>query len=544
VKSFRPLIALVLTAAVACSGTPDAERSGEARWTPEAGPGATPEYLEGRACGLPREHLLRIWRGYHPERSGEIQIVPRRPNFVGAWLSHSGPWEYVQRVPLFFYGPGHVPAAGRVDRPATVADVAPTKAELMDFDFDAPDGHVLPEAVVPERGAPPKLILTLVWDSVGRNVLAEHPDSWPTLRSLIPQGTWFERATVGSSPSVTPAVHTTIGTGAFPRRHGLVDLRARTGEELRLREEVGPDLLLAPTLADVYDRAMGNAPLVGMVGPEGALGLVGHGSSLEGGDRDIVAISKVGQWIPSPGNAEYFRFPAYVRDVPGLDDAVRRLDLEDGQLDGRWLGEEVLESPGDIAQTPAYAEHQTRVLEEIIRREGFGRGTHTDLLFANYRQTDAVGHRWSMNSPQMEGALRASDQALGELIQILNREVGEGEWVIALTADHGSTPKPETTGAFVIDPQKLTQDIQATFGGGGRRVIENTRVTQIWMDVGQLEAGGHTLEEVAGFLAEYNKGQNASDPEQLPEEERDERLFEAAFPSSAFEGACDPRKGG
>ena len=61
-----------------------------------------------------------------------------------------------------------------------------------------------------------------------------------------------------------------------------------------------------------------------------------------------------------------------------------------------------------------------------------------DILFTNYKQIDLVSHAESMNSPQMESVVRASDEALGDLVRILNREVGRGQWVLALTADHGA----------------------------------------------------------------------------------------------------------
>ena len=178
------------------------------------------------ACDLAKRELVRVWRGSEEPGSGEIQIVAAEPDYVGGGLSHAGPWDYVQEVPLLFYGPGHVPALGRVDDPATLADIAPTNGAMLGFDFEAPDGGVLTPALLPEaeRVAPPKLLVTLVWDGAGRNVLERWPDDWPFLASLIDRGVWFDDAEIGSSPSNTPPIHATIGTGAFPRRHGVLDL--------------------------------------------------------------------------------------------------------------------------------------------------------------------------------------------------------------------------------------------------------------------------------------------------------------------------------
>jgi hypothetical protein len=307
VSTMWRLAVVPVLAAVACVGSPaSAPGPTPAATSPGDGGTAAASAETMRAvCALPPEHLERIRRGYHPERSGEIQLVPEEPNFIGKWLSHSGPWDYVQRVPLFLYGPGHVPARGRVDRPATVADLAPTLAEHLRFDFQAPDGKPLREAA-PVSRRPPRLILTLVWDSAGRNVLAEHPEAWPTLRGLIPHGVWFDQATVGSSPSVTPSIHATIGTGAFPRMHGLVDMVIRKDGEPGGALGEGPDDLLTPALADLYGAALDNDPVIGVVAWRiWHLPLIGQGSRFEGRDQAVALLRTDDRWGLTGPNASF-----------------------------------------------------------------------------------------------------------------------------------------------------------------------------------------------------------------------------------------------
>ena len=163
-----PLLALGLLAACTSAATePPPEGSGAAAPTDATGAtgttatGATgiappaPGELADAACSIPHEQLLRVWRGTDGERSGQVVFVPAEPNFVGTNFPHSGPWDYLQDVPLLWYGPGIVPPLGRVDTPATIADIAPTQARLLGFDFEAPDGRVLEEIPAPET--PPSL---------------------------------------------------------------------------------------------------------------------------------------------------------------------------------------------------------------------------------------------------------------------------------------------------------------------------------------------------------------------------------------------------
>ena len=48
-----------------------------------------------------------------------------------------------------------IPELGEIDRRASIADMAPTQAELLDFDFAEVDGRALPEIETPGGAAPP-----------------------------------------------------------------------------------------------------------------------------------------------------------------------------------------------------------------------------------------------------------------------------------------------------------------------------------------------------------------------------------------------------
>ena len=96
----------------------------------------------------PHEFLLRTWRGWRADRGAQLSYIPLEPNFVGSGLPHVGPWDYVEDVPMLWYGPGFVPAGVSVKRPVTLAGIAPTVAKLLHFDgFKAIDGQPMNEAV-------------------------------------------------------------------------------------------------------------------------------------------------------------------------------------------------------------------------------------------------------------------------------------------------------------------------------------------------------------------------------------------------------------
>lgn len=487
------------------------------------------------ACRLPRAQLERIVAGHRPGRSGDVQFVPRPPNYFGEH-SHSGPWSYLQRVPLFLFGPRHVSSTAPIDAPVTLSRLAPTLGRVLGTPMP---GGALPGALRPSAD-PPRLVLVLVWDGAGRNVLRAHPRAWAALERLLPRGAWYERATVGTSPSVSPAVHATLATGTPPSKHGLVDMVFRhRGRIVGVEEH--PRFLRAPTLADRHDRRLGNRPIVALVGHPLILGMLGHGAVAPGGDPDVALIESGGGWIPPPGGSELFRFPSWAARGGALSDAISRLDRRDGSADGMWRRAPLEDL--DPSATPAWAEFQTRTIAKLLRRERLGRDRVPDLLLVNYNQVNEAGHHWSMHGPYVRDALRSSDRALGALVRLLDRRIGPGRWMVALTADHGSTPDDSLSGGFQIDERELADDLDRALDGDedGRTAVQALRVTQLWLDRVELRQDGLTSADVAWFVLRYTEADNRSLPGSLPEGERHQRLFDAAFPSRVLTGPLQCR---
>lgn len=520
-------------------------RTGDGATTPSGTePRRVLRELEDAACAIPHEELVRVWRGTDPQRSGQIVFVPQEPNFVGSNFPHSGPWSYLQDVPLFFYGPGIIPALGEVDGPVTVADIAPTTAALLGFDgFPEVDGTELPE--IPSPDTPPRLIVTYVWDAGGRSVLDTHPEERPVLTSLIPEGVWYDEATVGSSPSITPATHATMGTGQFPMHTGQTDAEFRLGPGLIRAGQLGPVLLMAPTLGDLYDRATGNEPLVGILASvTWHLNMGSHGALWGGGDKDIAVLrvptdadnegAEGTEWNLQGKNEPYYELPPYVNDLPPLSAYVEEVDREDGALDGKWRDNDIEQAEHGWA-TPARIPYQSRMIEEVIAREGFGDDEVPDLLFVNNKAIDHVSHIWSVNSPEMADTLRWQDEDLARFVGFLDDEVGRGEWVLILTADHGAQFDPDVSGAFQVTPGQLGADLEAAFPSAtGDSVFLAVRTSQIYLNDEAMDASGYSESEIARFVLEYTKEQGAADPATVPADERDDRVMSMALPIRAL----------
>jgi arylsulfatase A-like enzyme len=494
--------------------------------------GPVPSFRE-QACSLPTAWLERTRRGFFEPRSGQISLLPRTPAYMasgGDGWSHSGPWPYLQDVPLVFYGPGIVPAAGDVPAPATTADIAPTTAALLGTRFDAGDGKVLGDAVEGRRRTP-KLVVTIVWDGGGWNTLRQWPNDWPNLARLMREGVSFTNATVGSSPSVTPAVHSTLGTGSYPWTAGVtgVPVRDEEGEVVdAFLEGESSRFLKLPTFAERWDERHGNRALVGMLGYEPwHLGMIGQGAERAGGDRDDAVWLNVetNEWITNP---EHYTLPAPVLATDGLDEYLDEVDAADGAIDRSWRDHAILDAPDRVEETPAFIRFHTDALLNLVRDEGYGDDRIADLLFTNYKQIDRVGHYFNMASEEVHDSLVTTDEELGRLVDGLDSIVGRGRYVLVVTADHGQQPDAAAVDGFGIDPNEVERDIDAAFGP----VTDAVWPTEAFLDDEALEREGVSVEEVARWLGDYRVEDNDPDRGEGGRFAPSDRVFEMAIPAT------------
>ena len=540
-------VAVALVALAAC--TPNDDPDGDdaevvvPSWVTEEPNGHVDRPAKGwfeSGCNLPFDLVRRIKRGYYPERSPDLLFTSNIPTHYPN--SHSGPWDYLSNVPLLLYGPGFIKEQGSadLDREVTVADMAPTYAELLGTPFPKDRaGRSLSSALVPaaERPTPPKLILTVVWDGGGMSALKAHPDSWPVLRKLTEKGTFFEGADTGSSPTITPAIHANIGTGTFPDQHGMPDIGiVENGVFGGSVADRSPAALKIKTFADIYDQRTDNQSKIGLFAFKSwHEAMIGLGAGVEGGDKDVaVLVDHKGGFF---ANEDLYTLPSYLHDVTGLDRLEEKVDRADGKVDGEWIGTgDFLSDQNLIRKTPAWVMYQTKIIKKLIEGEGFGQDEIPDLFFTNYKQIDEIGHQWSMYGKEMGNIIKYSDAELDVLVKYLDRTVGKNQWVMALTADHGPAPDVDADGGWTIRLLPFLDAMAANFGVTREEMEIDHRVGGSWTRVETLAQEGFTVEDMADFIIRYTIEDNANG--NVPKGFRkrsDEPVYSAAWPASKMD---------
>jgi len=524
--------------------------------------------------------MTNLYRGHVPGRSGEVMLVPKPHNFlIGDWdlttlgsenptmsTSHPNPWNYLARVPIIVYAPQWGPKGVTLEQETDIAALAPTYAEILGGVDGFGAGTQALEGIGRTTGrcargesppcvVRPKVIFTVVIDGGGWNALQQHADAWPFIDSLREASSTYVNATIGSAPSITGALHATVGTGVYPIDHGIPgnQMRGADGKNTDTwLHNADPRYLEVPAISELWDEQNGNQALVGTVSYEGwHLGMIGSGAGREGGDKDIAVL-----WNPRDReteeplhewwvNEDFYELPSYLQetDLATLERYEEQLDARDGLSDGNWFGHtlEELREPLVRPGTPAFVRFTGDAVIDIMRNEKLGNDDITDMFWVEMKMPDYAGHAWNMLYAEQEDVLRETDRQLARMKQELDRTVGKNNYVFAVTADHGQQPLPDNFGGWRINNKELQRDIVARFG----EIVEKVTPVDVYFDRDKVEEDNVDLADVARYLGTYTLGDNIPEgkpgEDLVPEARRDELLFAGAF-STDYLAALDPEE--
>ena len=159
-----------------------------------------------------------------------------------------------------------------------------------------------------------------------------------------------------------------------------------------------------------------------------------------------------------------------------------------------------------------------------------GRGPGIDYLGISFSALDKVGHDFGPDSHEIQDVLIHLDRELGVLLDKLDRDVGKGNYVLGLTADHGVAPVPERVKALGFDAgrintaaigRQLDEVLLSELGSGTFRtriissdIYFNTGVYAKLLDNAKaMDAVIATILKTPGVVRVYQKGElSATDP--------------------------------
>jgi predicted AlkP superfamily pyrophosphatase or phosphodiesterase len=95
-------------------------------------------------------------------------------------------------------------------------------------------------------------------------------------------------------------------------------------------------------------------------------------------------------------------------------------------------------------------------VSEAISQERLGQRGVTDLISVSFSSNDSVGHTYGPDSPQVHDIAVRTDAAIGALLDRVDKLVGLQHTLVALTADHGVAPVPETLAQRSLPGGRMT----------------------------------------------------------------------------------------
>ncbi|WP_346883015.1 alkaline phosphatase PafA [uncultured Algibacter sp.] len=143
-----------------------------------------------------------------------------------------------------------------------------------------------------------------------------------------------------------------------------------------------------------------------------------------------------------------------------------------------------------------------------IDKEQLGQDAITDVLTVSFSSTDYIGHNFGVNSKEIEDTYIRLDKDLERFFNYLDSKVGDEEYVVFLTADHGAINVPAylksvKIPAGYIDNQERKKQFQTflkeTYGTAG--VLEKISNNQIFLNKEKIKALGLNLGDVQEAIA-------------------------------------------
>lgn len=329
----------------------------------------------------------------------------------------------------------------------------------------------------------PKLVVGIVVDQMRYDYLFRYWDKYGNdgFKRLVTQGYNFKNNHYSYVPTYTGPGHASIYTGSVPAINGIVGndwYNRSTGKTIYCTEDssvqtvgststagqMSPVNLLTTTITDELRLATNmGSKVIGVA-------LKDRGSILPAGH-----LANAAYWFDSP-SGNWITSTYYENELPAWAQEFNNRKLADKYLSQVWntllpIAQYTESTPDDEPWEGLFAGEEKPVFPhnvpalrgkdyDLIRSlpvgntitkdfalaamqaENLGKGKYTDFLAVSFSSPDYIGHRFGPNSIEAEDVYLRLDKEIAELINEAEKQVGKGNVLFFLTADHGAAHVP------------------------------------------------------------------------------------------------------
>ena len=348
----------------------------------------------------------------------------------------------------------------------------------------------------------PKLVVGIVVDQMRYDYLYRYWAKYPAggFRRLLGEGFSYEACHYNYVPTYTGPGHASVYTGTTPAVHGIIGNNwwvREEGRETYVTEDktvqavggtaaagqMSPRYLLSTTITDELRLATNfQAKTIGIsMKDRGSILPAGHSATAaywyDGTSGAFIsstfyqpalpdwvsrfnAAGHAAQYLAQPWNT-LLPIGTYTEssadDVPweaafkGESKPVFPHDLPTLAAGAPASVQPALKNSGETKAVPVRTQNldllrstpfgnslTTDFALETLRQEQLGQRNITDFLALSYSCTDYVGHQFGPNSIEAEDTYLRLDRELARLFAALDKQVGKGQALVFLTADHAA----------------------------------------------------------------------------------------------------------
>lgn len=349
---------------------------------------------------------------------------------------------------------------------------------------------------------PPRLVVVVAIDQMRADYLDIFADDYKGgFARLRESGAVFTDAHQDHAITSTSPGHTSIATGVFPSRHGLVaneffhhgenrEVGAVADESTKLvgadaDEGSSPFRLLRSSLSDWLKSEHPDSKAMSVSIKDRSAILLGGKSSDAAYWLDLRTgrfvssehyLTELPEWVEafnaSDALSQYHgtnwsrvAADSTYNDLPwpelaGRDPAqyasLPRALGESGEPLNRRFFLRLRGSPFADLETLNFA-------REMLENEALGMDDVPDILYVGLSATDYIGHRIGPHSDEIHDQFLRLDSYLGDFLHFLDERIGAENYVLAISADHGAALVPEISRDIGLDAGRVHPDTLIDF---------------------------------------------------------------------------------
>ena len=341
----------------------------------------------------------------------------------------------------------------------------------------------------------PKLVVGIVVDQMRWDYLYYYNKEFVEggFKRLLAEGYSCENTMIPYIPTVTAIGHSSIYTGSVPALTGILgnsffingkntyccgDDNVQSVGSSSKEGKMSPRNLLASTIGDELKLATDfKSKVIGVA-------LKDRAAILPAGHSADAAY----WWDTSAGH--FVTSTYYMDKLPSW--AVE-------------FNKKHLQKPGsDIKSKPQGVTMTFDMAEAALKNERLGLGTETDMLAVSVSSTDIIGHMYSTRGPEIHDVYIQLDRDLARFFNTLDAQVGRGNYLVFLTADHGGSHNPNfmrshklAAGGFAgwDLTKEINKELQQSFGTKANFILGENAL-RIYFDRKSIAEAGLELAKV------------------------------------------------